>query len=145
MLKEGSQAPDFSLSDDQGKTRKLSEFAGKTLVLWFYPKADTPGCTIEGKGFRDLKAEFDAKNAEICGVSFDTVADNRRFREKCEFPYALLSDTDKKLAIACGAAADAKAATPKRVTVVVGPDLKVKRFFGTVKPAEHPREVLDAI
>ena len=142
MLEPGSPAPDFSLPDDEGKTRRLSEFAGRTLVLWFFPKADTPGCTIEGKGFRDLKAEFDARNAVICGVSFDSVEDQRGFREKCGFPYSLLSDADKKLAIACGAAADEGAKNPKRITVVVGPDLKVKQVYTDVKPAEHPQQVL---
>ena len=145
MLETGSPAPDFSLPDDEGKTRRLTEFAGRTLVLWFFPKADTPGCTIEGKGFRDLKAEFDTRNAVICGVSFDSVEDQRGFREKCEFPYSLLSDADKKLAIACGAAADESAKNPKRITVVVGPDLKVKQVYTDVKPSEHPQQVLGDI
>ena len=95
MLETGAKAPDFSLLDDEGNTRTLTEFTGKTLVLWFYPKADTPGCTIEGKGFRDLKPEFDQRNVVLCGVSFDDVAANRAFREKCEFPYSLLCDTDE--------------------------------------------------
>src|SRR5690606_5492994 len=73
MLQPGSLAPAFSLQDDEGNTRSLADFAGKTLILWFFPKADTPGCTIEGNGFRAMKSEFDAKNAVICGVSFDTV------------------------------------------------------------------------
>jgi len=143
MLETGAKAPDFSLLDDEGNKRTLTEFTGKTLVLWFYPKADTPGCTIEGKGFRDLKADFDQRNVVLCGVSFDDVAANRAFREKCEFPYSLLCDTDKQLAIACGAAADASAGTAKRITVVVGPDGNVRKVYDTVKPAEHPKQVLD--
>lgn len=143
MLEPGSKAPDFALQDDQGNTRKLTEFTGRTLVLWFFPKADTPGCTIEGKGFRDLKADFESRNVVILGVSFDSVEDQRAFREKCDFPYELLSDADKQLAIACGAADDESAKNPKRVTVVIGPDLTVKRFYDDVKPADHPRQVLE--
>lgn len=76
-------------------------------------------------------------------MSFDDVAANRAFREKFDFPYPLLCDTDKQLAIACGAAADPGAATPKRITVVVGPGGEVRKVYGAVKPAEHPRQVLE--
>jgi len=84
-------------------------------------------------------------DAVICGVSFDSVADNRAFREKFDFPYALLCDTDKQLGLACGAAADAGAGYPKRITVVIGPDGLVRAVYDQVKPAEHPRQVLDAL
>jgi len=145
MLQPGSLAPAFSLQDDEGNTRSLADFAGKTLILWFFPKADTPGCTIEGNGFRAMKSEFDAKNAVICGVSFDTVADNRAFRKKFDYPFALLCDTDKQLSIACGAAADEHAKHPKRMTVVIGADGKVSMVFANVQPAQHPQEVLAAL
>ena len=92
-----------------------------------------------------MKPEFDAKNAVICGVSFDSVADNHNFREKFDFPFALLCDTDKQLGIACGAASDSSAGHPKRITVVIGADGNVQKVYATVKPAEHAREVLDAI
>jgi peroxiredoxin Q/BCP len=92
-----------------------------------------------------LKPAFDQKGAVVCGVSFDSVADNRAFREKFSFPYALLCDTDKALGLACGAAEDASAGYPKRITVVVGPDGAVQQVYTAVKPAEHPREVLDAL
>lgn len=78
-------------------------------------------------------------------MSFDDPAANRRFRAKCDFPYPLLSDTDRALAIACGAAADASAGTPKRITVVIGPDGKVRNAYAKVDPKTHPREVLDAL
>ena len=81
----------------------------------------------------------------ICGVSFDTVEENRAFRAKFDFPYALLCDTDKQLGVACGAAADASAGYPNRITVVIGPDGDVRRVYDAVKPAEHPRQVLDAL
>lgn len=92
-----------------------------------------------------MKPEFDAKNAVICGVSFDTVEANRAFREKFAFPFSLLCDTDKQLGMALGAAADASATHAKRITVVISAHGKVSRVFGTVKPAEHPQEVLAAI
>lgn len=92
-----------------------------------------------------MKPEFDAKNATICGVSFDTVEENRAFREKFSYPFALLCDTDKMLGIALGAAADDSAKHAKRITVVISADGLVSHVFDTVKPAEHPQEVLAAI
>lgn len=92
-----------------------------------------------------MKPEFDAKNAVICGVSFDTVEDNHAFRKKFDYPFALLCDTDKQLGIALGAAADASATHAKRITVVIGADGNVRHVFGTVKPAEHPQEVLASL
>jgi thioredoxin-dependent peroxiredoxin len=92
-----------------------------------------------------LKSAFDAKNAVICGVSFDSVEDNAAFRKKFDFPFSLLCDTDKQLSQALGAAADASATHPKRITVVVAPDGKISKSFLTVKPAEHPQEVLGSL
>jgi peroxiredoxin Q/BCP len=92
-----------------------------------------------------LKPKFDAKKATVCGVSFDTVEENRAFREKFDFPYALLCDTDKQLGIALGAAADDSAKNAKRITVVISADGLIRHVFDTVKPAEHPQEVLAAI
>ncbi|MFT4842161.1 MAG: peroxiredoxin Q/BCP [Planctomycetota bacterium] len=92
-----------------------------------------------------MKPKFDAKNAVICGVSFDTVADNHAFREKFDYPFALLCDTDKQLGIALGAADDDSATHAKRITVVISPDGLVSHVYDTVKPAEHPEQVLAAI
>ena len=92
-----------------------------------------------------MKPEFDAKNAVICGVSFDTVADNHAFREKFDLPFALLCDTDKQLCIACGAAADASAGYPNRITVVIDKTGQVQQVFTDVKPANHPQEVLAVV
>ena len=92
-----------------------------------------------------MKPEFDAKNAVICGVSFDTVEENRAFREKFDFPFALLCDTEQKLGAACGAVRDGGGPNAKRITVVIGGDGKVANVFETVKPAEHPQEVLAGI
>ena len=92
-----------------------------------------------------MKPQFDEKNTTICGVSFDTVEENHAFRQKCDFPYALLSDTTKALATAYGAADDGSASHPKRITVIVSKEGRIARVFDTVKPAEHPQEVLAAI
>ena len=92
-----------------------------------------------------MKSEFDAKNATICGVSFDTAEENHAFRKKFDFPYSLLCDTDKKLGVALGAAVDDSAKHAKRITVVINADGVVSHVFETVKPADHPQEVLAAI
>ena len=92
-----------------------------------------------------MKSKFDAKNTVVCGVSFDSVEANHAFRQKFDFPYSLLCDTEKQLGIACGDAADDGAAYAQRITVLVGPDGNIKQVFDAVKPAEHPEEVLAAI
>jgi len=92
-----------------------------------------------------LKPEFDAKNAVICGVSFDTVDENHAFRQKFDFPYSLLCDTDKQLGAACDAIRGDGSGNAKRITIVIGADGKVRQVFDTVKPAEHPREVLASV
>src|SRR5271167_1733249 len=93
-LKEGAKAPAFSLTDDAGKTVKLADFAGKTLVLYFYPRADTPGCTREACDFRDQLAVFKKKKAVVVGVSKDKVPALVKFKEKYKLPFPLLSDPD---------------------------------------------------
>jgi peroxiredoxin Q/BCP len=92
-----------------------------------------------------LKPEFDAKNAVICGVSFDTVEENRAFRQKFDYPYALLCDTEQRLGEACGAVREGGSNNAKRITVVIGDDGKVRKVFDTVSPAEHPQEVLASL
>ena len=99
---------------------------------------------MEGKGFRELKPEFDAKNAVICGVSFDTVEENRAFREKFDFPFSLLCDTEQHFGRTMDAARP-NGANAKRMTVVIGPDGNIRKVYDTVTPAEHPQEVLAAI
>ena len=94
MLEKGTKAPSFSVKDHNGNTVSLTDCAGKKIVLWFYPKADTPGCTIEGKGFRDDYEKFTEKNTAILGVSLDNETDNKAFAEKFNFPYPLLCDVN---------------------------------------------------
>jgi len=97
MLGKETRAPSFTVKDHNGNTVSLADFNGKKVVLWFYPKADTPGCTIEGKGFRDDYEKFAQKNTVILGVSLDNETDNKAFAEKFNFPYPLLCDVNKRL------------------------------------------------
>src|SRR5262245_25932005 len=114
MLKPGDKAPAFAVKDDTGKDVRLADFAGKRVVLWFYPRADTAGCRAGVCGVRDLKAYFEKKNAVILGISYDTPAENAAFKAKFNFNYALLSDTDAKVAKAYGAFSEKDAGYPAR-------------------------------
>src|SRR5579864_4997071 len=102
MLKEGDNAPDIQLADDLGNPFKLSEFRGKRVVLYFYPKADTPGCTVEACEFRDGVRAFAKKGAAVVGISPDKPAANEKFKTKYDLPFTLLSDEDKSAAQAFG-------------------------------------------
>lgn len=144
-MQPGDVAPNFIALDHTGVERSLSDFAGQRLVLWFYPKADTPGCSREGCGFRDLYAEFQAKGAEVLGVSYDTPADNAAFVEKYNFPYPLLSDTDQALAKALGAYDAGAPGYPRRNTYVIDGMGKVEQVLEGVNPKTHPRSLLDAL
>lgn len=145
MLKVGDPAPAFTVLDHTGKQRTLGEFKGKRVVLWFFPRAETPGCTVEGCAFRDHYAEFRAKDVVVLGVSVDPVEANRKFVENQKFPFALLSDTDRKLSVAYGAAADLKANYANRITVVIGPDGKVEQVVEKVAVATHAKSLLDSL
>lgn len=142
MLKSGEMAPDFTVKDTHGKDVTLSGLRGKNVVLWFYPKADTPGCTAEGCAFRDLKGDFAKKNAEIFGVSVDPPTDNAAFASKFGFNFPLLCDTDRKVAMAYGAADSKEAATARRAAVIIDPEGKVKHYFPKVSAQEFPKEAL---
>jgi peroxiredoxin Q/BCP len=144
LLQSGDQAPTFSLPNQDGATVESSSYAGKYVLMWWYPKADTPGWTIEGNGFRDRIQEFEDSNAVIIGLSFDSTSDNQAFKNKFEFPFDLLSDTEKTVSVSFGAAkSDQEKAS--RVSVLIGPDGKVAKSYATVNPAEHPGQVLNDI
>ena len=144
-LQVGDSAPDFSASDHEGQTRSLGDFSGQRLVLWFYPKADTPGCSREGCGFRDLYAEFQAKGAAILGVSYDSPADNQAFVEKYGFPYPLLSDGEQAIAKAYGAYDAGQPNYPQRNTYVIDGEGKLEQVLLAVNPKTHPRALLDSL
>lgn len=142
LLTAGSTFPTWSLRDQTGKEVTSRDLAGKTYLLWFFPKAMTPGCTREGDGLRDAYASFHDAGVEVLGVSFDAPAENAKFVAQEHFPFRLLSD-DGTLAVQVGAA-DAKGQpAARRISYLVGADGKVVRSYGSVDPATHAREVLD--
>jgi peroxiredoxin Q/BCP len=142
MLKVGDVAPDFTVRAHTGEDVSLKDFKGRRVVLWFYPKADTPGCTAEGCGFRDRQQGYAEKNAEILGVSFDTVEENRAFAEKFNFPFRLLCDTKREIGMAYGACDSADAGHARRITYVIDEDGRIAQAFEQVNAREHPEELL---
>lgn len=145
----GRQAPDFSLQGSDGKTHTLGDYAGRTLVIYFYPKDNTSGCTKEACGFRDLYGELQGLDAALVGVSRDSLASHDRFIGKFGLPFTLLSDPDTTMMQAYGAFGEKTMYGKKvqgtiRSTIVVGPDGKIVRHWPTVKKAEaHPQEVME--
>jgi peroxiredoxin Q/BCP len=149
-LKEGAKAPAFSLQADDGRTVKLSDYAGKTLVLYFYPRADTPGCTREACDFRDEIAVFKKRKAAVVGMSKDAPAALRKFKEKYELPFPLLSDPDHAVQEAYGAWGEKNMYGKKvqgtiRSTVIIGPDGRIVKRWPKVKVEGHAEEVLAAL
>ncbi|MBN9682559.1 MULTISPECIES: peroxiredoxin [unclassified Corallococcus] len=145
MLKQGDVAPEFTVQDSTGKTHRLSDYRGKNVVLWFYPKADTPGCTAEGCSFRDHKTQYESKDTAILGISFDTPEENQAFSQKFGFNFPLLCDVDRKVGLAYGAADDASASNARRVGVVIGPDGRIKEWHAKVDARAFPQEALSRL
>jgi peroxiredoxin Q/BCP len=143
ILQAGAPFPAWELTDHTGAKVSSQAMAGKPYLLWFYPKAMTPGCTAEGQGLRDQAAAFQAQGVEILGVSFDTPSDNASFVRAEGFPFRLLSDRDRTLAIAVAAASDASQPVARRISYLVGPDGKVVKAYPQVAPATHAQDVLD--
>ncbi|MFN0206476.1 MAG: peroxiredoxin [Planctomycetota bacterium] len=142
LLNVGDNAPDFQLQDHTGKTRTLGEFKGKRVLLWFYPKADTPGCTKEGCGFRDRARDYSKLNVQILGASFDNPKDNAAFVKKYDFTYPLLCDVNRTLGLAYGATTDPKATYPERISYLIGGDGKIEKVWDKVDAKAHPASVL---
>ena len=150
MLKEGDKAPDFQAKDDAGNSVKLADFKGKNVVLYFYPKDDTPGCTTEACAFRDNHAALKKKGAVVLGVSKDSAASHQKFKEKYSLPFPLLADEDLKVTKAYGAWGERSLYGRKfmgtlRSTFVIGPDGRLKAVFPKVKVQGHDQEVLEAL
>lgn len=150
MLKIGDTAPDFELMSDSGETFKLSSLRGKTVVLYFYPKDDTPGCTKEACSFRDEWAGVKASGAVVLGVSPDSVERHGKFKSKYALPFTLLSDPDKAVLKAYGAYGKKllygmEVEGVIRSTFILGPDGIVRKVFPKVKAAVHAEEVLAAL
>jgi peroxiredoxin Q/BCP len=142
MLKPGDPFPAWELTDHTGKVVSSKDLAGKTYLLWFYPKAMTSGCTAEGCALRDNFEGFRKANAEVLGVSFDEPKDNAAFVEKERFPFRLLSDTQRSLAVAVGAADSPSRMWARRISYLVGGDGTVLKAYGDVRPGKHAEEVL---
>ena len=141
MLQAGTDAPDFSVKDHNGNTVSLKDYRGKKVVLWFYPKADTPGCTMEGQGFRDDFKSFEGKNIQIFGVSLDNEADNKAFAEKFSFPYPLLCDVNREIAMGYQAVKSAEDQYASRITYVIGEDGKILKSIESVDTKTHSKDL----
>lgn len=142
MLKPGDVFPAWSLADQTGATVASSDLAGKAYLLWFYPKAMTPGCTAEGKGLRDNYPALQAAGVEIIGVSFDAPKDNAAFVREYQFPFRLLSDSNRTLAATVGAAESRDQPVARRISYLIGADGKVQHAYDAVNPATHAQQVL---
>ena len=150
MIEEGKQAPDFELTTDSGETIKLSKLRGKPVVLYFYPKDDTPGCTTQACGIRDAYGEFERAGAVVLGVSPDDERSHVKFKDKYELPFTLLADSDHTVAEQYGVWGEKSFAGKKymgvnRSTFVIDADGNVKRVMHDVKPASHADDVLEAL
>lgn len=142
MLPAGAVMPAFSLPDENAAEVRSADLAGKTYLLWFYPKARTPGCTVEARGLREQFAPLQAAGVTVLGVSFDPPADNKAFVDAESLPFHLLSDNDRKLAVAVGAAASESTFFARRISYLVGSDGKVVKAYDNVDPERHAAEVL---
>lgn len=141
-LKPGDPFPAWRLLDQKGEAVSSADLAGKTYLLWYYPKAMTPGCTAEGCALRDSYADFAKLGVVVLGVSFDEPKDNAAFAAKHNFPFRLLSDTTKELAVAVGAADSPKRLWARRVSFLVGGDGTVLKAYTDVNPSTHAAQVL---
>ena len=141
MVEEGQQAPDFDLLSDEGERVRLSDLRGKPVVLYFYPRDDTPGCTAQACGIRDAYADFRKRGAVVLGVSVDTQAAHVKFKTKYELPFTLLADPDRTAGEAYGVTRE-DSRTFERSTFVIDPDGKVARAMRRVDPRSHAADVL---
>ena len=150
-IEEGKAAPAFGLKDAEGRTVRLADLKGKDVIVYFYPKDDTPGCTKEACGFRDAWRELQKEGAVVLGVSPDSGERHRKFAEKYSLPFTLLSDPDRSMMEKYGAWGEKVMYGKKtlgviRSTVWIGPDGKVRRHWKRVsKPENHAQAVLDAL
>jgi thioredoxin-dependent peroxiredoxin len=150
LLREGEPAPDFTLDSDSGESVTLSSLRGRPVVLYFYPKDDTPGCTTEACEFRDAYDVLRDRGAEVLGVSPDDVSSHEKFKTKYELPFTLLADPDHSVAEQYGVWGEKKYAGKSymginRSTFIIAADGNVERVMLGIKPAGHAAQVLDAL
>jgi len=148
-LKEGDNAPDFAVPDASGDIVRLKDLRGKKIVLYFYPKDDTPGCTKEACAFRDAYAKFKRRGIEVLGVSLDSEASHQKFAKKYDLPFRLLADTDRRLSESYGTYGEKKFMGRTymgnhRMTFLIDEKGKIKKIFSQVKPEDHAEDVLNA-
>ncbi|QEE17352.1 peroxiredoxin [Promethearchaeum syntrophicum] len=141
MLKEGDNAPkNIELNDQEGNLIKLDDFKGEKLVVYFYPKDNTPGCTLEAKNFKDSIEDYNKKGIKIIGISADSVKSHKNFVSKYEIPFTLLSDSEKKAAKSFGALEQGKV---KRRTWLINENWQIEKAFEKVSPTKHIQELAE--
>ena len=149
MIKEGDAAPDFATRDSEGKEVKLSDFRGQKVVLYFYPKDDTPGCTKEACSFRDASSDYEEKGIKVLGVSLDDESSHQAFASKYGLPFTLLSDTDHSVSEAYGVYGEQRWGDKTymgvaRKTFLIDKEGKIKKVFDKVNVEQHADEVMQA-
>ena len=150
MLETGTKAPDFSLPDQDGKIHRLSDYLGKKVILYFYPKDNTPGCTKQACGFSELYPQFSEKGAGVLGVSKDSVASHKKFQEKYNLGFTLLSDPELSAIQAYGVWQEKKnygkvSMGVVRSTYLIDEKGMIEKVFGNVKAAENPEQMLKVL
>lgn len=150
ILEVGQQAPDFMLSDENGQIHQLSDYQGKYVLLYFYPKDDTPGCTTEACNFRDDYSQYDDANVIILGVSPDSPQSHAKFKSKYNLPFTLLADEDHQVCELFGVWGPKKSFGKEyegvhRTTFLINPDGRIQKVYKKVSPANHSAEVLDEL
>ena len=150
MLKEGDKAPEIQLNTDTGEPFRLSGLKGKKVVLYFYPRADTSGCTVEACEFRDQSKKFARKDAVIVGISPDAVKAQAKFKDKFDLPFTLLCDVDKEAAEAYGVYKEKnmygkKVMGIERTTFIIGEDGRIAKIYPKVKAQGHAEQVLETL
>ena len=147
MLQVGDPAPDFTLADQNTANHKLSRYRGKWILLYFYPRDNTPGCTKEACAIRDVWADYNDNDIVVLGVSTDSVASHKKFEDKHSLPFTLLADENKEVVKAYGVWQPKKLAGreflgTKRISFLIDPDGKIAKVYEKVKPATHAEDVL---
>lgn len=150
IIEVGQQAPDFMLLDENGQIHHLSDYQGKYVLLYFYPKDDTPGCTTEACNFRDDYSQYDDANVIILGVSPDSPQSHAKFKNKYNLPFTLLADEDHKVCELFGVWGPKKSFGKEyegvhRTTYLINPDGRIQKVYEKVSPANHSVEVLDEL
>jgi peroxiredoxin Q/BCP len=144
MLQIHSQAPDFELQDEKGEKHSLSQYSGSWVLLYFYPKDDTPGCTVEACTLRDIWDDLKKENITVLGVSADSTESHSQFKEKYTLPFTLLSDTSKEIIEKYGALKEENKGI-KRMSYLINPEGSIEKIYTNVQPDKHAIEVLQDV